>query len=731
MDKIINIKDHNQDISDINTKIGDENSGLIKELNDINDALTRVDAITLNGKKFSNPMTKEEYDSIVNKDENTIYLVDDNNVVTGIPDYSNTDANKLLAINSTGTALAWIDAPNGSGTGLTAEQASQLQTAYEHSQSAHIKSSDIPTKVSQLINDSNFSTKDYVNQQISAASLGSNANFRDTNSGESFSISRVHQYAEVLHGLYNNSNLNEGTSKTINVKLKKRINCVQTVNISSNSEYLVIDKSQLTFNRKNYYTNQPVKLTAIEDSTSTEDKTVVLSFTNPDTSEVKSVTLILKNVSSSADPILVTGVSLDKSITEVPINDTIILTATISPSNATNKNVTFSSDNGNVSISQSGLTATVTGMTQGTSKITVTTEDGSYSDYIDLKITPEQVISVNSVSLNTSTKSITNGKSFTLTATISPSNATNKNVTFSSDNGNVSISQSGLTATVTGTIVGSSIVTVTTEDGNRTAQCSVTVTDIPQGSYVTDGLTNMYDLTQYEDGYVGEVRDSINNNLLTVKGQEAYNTGRCGFIKGKFMLNNYLSNSKILYSSLAIPSTSAPTAKYPHSIEVYMCMRYCYNMYQPDNSLIMNSPVENEKLLIIDTRSTDDAENAVRGSWLQYNVTSKRFIINQTLSSIYVESEPVESNLCAISSDDDLVFTHIVVVLDSNNQRVYVNGTTVIDNNKTALALSDTNSAIRFSTYGDIKLIRTYDKVLTQEEVIQNYNDVTNVMGGN
>ena len=35
MADIINIKDHNQDISDINTKIGDENSGLIKEVNDI------------------------------------------------------------------------------------------------------------------------------------------------------------------------------------------------------------------------------------------------------------------------------------------------------------------------------------------------------------------------------------------------------------------------------------------------------------------------------------------------------------------------------------------------------------------------------------------------------------------------------------------------------------------------------------------------------------------------
>ena len=150
------------------TAIGDENSGLTKEINDINDALTRVDAITLNGKKFSNPMTKEEYDSIADKDENTIYLVDDNNVITGIPDYSTTDANKLLAVNSTGTALAWVNAPSGSGTGLTSEQVTQIATAYSHSQSHHVAVSDIPTKTSQLFNDSGFLT-DISNEEIKNA----------------------------------------------------------------------------------------------------------------------------------------------------------------------------------------------------------------------------------------------------------------------------------------------------------------------------------------------------------------------------------------------------------------------------------------------------------------------------------------------------------------------------------------------------------------------------------
>ena len=390
--------------------------------------------------------------------------------------------------------------------------------------------------------------------------------------------------------------------------------------------------------------------------------------------------------------------------------------------------MTFSSDNENVSISQNGLTATITGVTEGTSKFTVTTEDGSYSDYIDLTVTPEQVISVNSVSLNTDTKSITNGKSFTLTATINPSNATNKNVTFSSDNSNVTIVQSGLTATVTGAVIGSSIVTVTTEDGNHTAQCSITVTDIQVGSYVTEGLTNMFDLTQYEDGYTGEVRDSINNNLLIVSGADKYTTGRNGFIDRKFMMNAYLDNGSMKGSNLYIPSSASPTTSYPHSIELFMCIRCCYSVYQHDGVNVFNPYSENEKLLIIDTRSTDTGNNDVRGSWLQYNITTKKFIINQSLSSVLVESSAMDSQICATTDNPELIWTHIILVLEAGRQRIYVNGNEIMNNVANALALSDKNSAIHLGNFGDVKLIRTYDTALTQEEVTQNYNDVINKM---
>ena len=96
------------------TAIGDENSGLTKKVNDLTVSLSNVDAVSLNGKSFSEPMTKAEYDAISAKDPNILYLVNDDQTISGIPDYSSSDANKVLAVNSNGTALAWTDVPNDS-----------------------------------------------------------------------------------------------------------------------------------------------------------------------------------------------------------------------------------------------------------------------------------------------------------------------------------------------------------------------------------------------------------------------------------------------------------------------------------------------------------------------------------------------------------------------------------------------------------------------------------------
>ena len=81
------------------------------------------------------------------------------------------------------------------------------------------------------------------------------------------------------------------------------------------------------------------------------------------------------------------------------------------------------------------------------------------------------VIAVTGVKLDQTTLTLNAGESAQLTATVSPSDATNKSVTWSSNNSNVSVSGGKVTAKT----AGSAIVTVTTADGGYTAQCNVTV----------------------------------------------------------------------------------------------------------------------------------------------------------------------------------------------------------------------------------------------------------------
>lgn len=89
-----------------------------------------------------------------------------------------------------------------------------------------------------------------------------------------------------------------------------------------------------------------------------------------------------------------------------------------------------------------------------------------------VNVVPKPVVSVDSVSLDQETLTLTEGDTATLTATVSPEDATNKNVTWTSDNEEVAKVENG---TVTAVAVGTANITVTTEDGGHTATCAVTV----------------------------------------------------------------------------------------------------------------------------------------------------------------------------------------------------------------------------------------------------------------
>lgn len=89
-----------------------------------------------------------------------------------------------------------------------------------------------------------------------------------------------------------------------------------------------------------------------------------------------------------------------------------------------------------------------------------------------LKLVPGDDINVESVALDQGTLALTEGDTATLAATVSPDNATNKTVTWASDNEEVATVADGV---VTAVAAGSANITATTEDGGHTATCTVTV----------------------------------------------------------------------------------------------------------------------------------------------------------------------------------------------------------------------------------------------------------------
>lgn len=89
-------------------------------------------------------------------------------------------------------------------------------------------------------------------------------------------------------------------------------------------------------------------------------------------------------VTYTASNVHVTGVSLDKSTDSVEIGSTTTLTETVAPSNATNKTVSWSTSNSSVATVSNGV---VTGVSAGSAVITVTTQDGGFTDTCTVTVT--------------------------------------------------------------------------------------------------------------------------------------------------------------------------------------------------------------------------------------------------------------------------------------------------------------------------------------------------------
>ena len=197
------------------------------------------------------------------------------------------------------------------------------------------------------------------------------------------------------------------------------------------------------------------------------------------------------------DEILVSQLSLNYNSKVMQVGETLQLTATVLPNDATNKTLTWTTSNPNVAtVNSEGV---VTAVGAGSATITAKTTDGSN---LSATCTVAVYVPASAITLNTNDLTLKVNETSQLVATVLPSNTTNKRVTWaSSDPSVVTVTSNGLVRAIA---PGSATITVTTTDGtNLSATCAVTVY-VPASaiSLNTNNLTLGIDETSQLVAYV-------------------------------------------------------------------------------------------------------------------------------------------------------------------------------------------------------------------------------------
>ena len=255
-----------------------------------------------------------------------------------------------------------------------------------------------------------------------------------------------------------------------------------------------------------------------------------------------------------AGEIAVESIKLDKTSVELEVGKTVKLTATITPENATNKNITWTTSNDKVATVSGG---TITAKGTGDATITAKTANGKEAK-CTVKVKAAEILAT-SVKLDKTSLRLAVGKEETLKATIEPSNATNKTLTWTSSNTSVAtVDKSGK---VTAKAEGKTTITVKTSN-NKTASCEIKVTNetsnlseflkswenTPMWQYMKGEITN-YDYSPYI--YLCVTKDKKNyimcDDLFTGNNNRNFGYGICFYVGsyGDFINVDYFKDEGI------------------------------------------------------------------------------------------------------------------------------------------------------------------------------------------
>jgi uncharacterized protein YjdB len=204
--------------------------------------------------------------------------------------------------------------------------------------------------------------------------------------------------------------------------------------------------------------------------------TVTVCATANDGSGEQGCTTI--NITTST--ILVSNITVQGQggVSNVLSGNTLQMQATITPSNATNTNVTWSVTNGTGSATINLVTGLLTGGTPGTVTVCATAVDGSGAQGCTTITIDPILVSGITVSAQGGATNVLSGNSLQMNATVSPANASDPSVTWSVTNGTGSATINPTTGVLTGGTPGTVTVCATANDGSATQNC-VTITVDP------------------------------------------------------------------------------------------------------------------------------------------------------------------------------------------------------------------------------------------------------------
>ena len=216
----------------------------------------------------------------------------------------------------------------------------------------------------------------------------------------------------------------------------------------------------------------------------------------------------------SKKTIEVTSITLSKTTLTLDEGANESLTATIAPSNAEDKRLTWASSN--TAIATVDASGKVTAIKEGNANITATATNGVKATCA-VKV-DKRTVSVTGVSLNKTTLALRVDDKETLTATIAPGDASNKALSWASDK--TDIATVSATGEVTALAVGTATITVTTQDGEKTASCALSVAHPIGKVRVDDGAEQEFEAGALADKLSAYATKVVFSNKALLNGTD-------------------------------------------------------------------------------------------------------------------------------------------------------------------------------------------------------------------